>query len=68
MVLDVAKKDDARINAYAINGKTERIGNVDVGSITEKVIGPRQNTNPSGRYNTRNDLENQEKKTLYLRQ
>ena len=46
-----------------LNGKTERIGNVDVGSITRKVIGPRQNTNPSRWDNTKNDLESQEKNT-----
>lgn len=63
VALDIAKTDDGRMIAYALNGKTERIGNVDVGSITRKVIGPRQNTNPSGRDNTRNDSESQEKNT-----
>ena len=52
--------------AFALNGKTEKIGNVDVGSITKKVIGPRQNTNPSVQDHSKEALKNQEKKFICL--
>ena len=59
VVLDIAKADDGRIIAFALNGKTRKIGRVNVDSIANMQKARIPHTNLSAENNIRNNSKSQ---------
>lgn len=59
IAIDIAKADDGRMIAFALNGKTRKIGNVNVNSLSLRKEVQLQNTNLSINNNKSNAAESQ---------